>query len=108
MKYYEIHLLNYDENNIPFTEKTVCCISEEPPTLEQLQEIFEDFESFNCEEISECVVDDYDLIIEQCQWCEEFFLPSEGKTELNMGFLCNRCIGALWSRGEKLCVMEEL
>ena len=37
-----------------------------------------------------------------CTWCGEIFDKSELKEELNLGYLCDHCIGAIWSRGETL------
>ena len=37
-----------------------------------------------------------------CQWCEELFPESELREEVDLGYLCDRCIAAIHSRGESL------
>ena len=39
-----------------------------------------------------------------CIWCEDLFPKSELRKELNMGYLCDTCIQAIHSRGEKLII----
>ena len=38
----------------------------------------------------------------ECQWCKESFPESELREEVNLGYLCYRCIKAIQSRGESL------
>lgn len=38
----------------------------------------------------------------QCAWCGETYEVSELKKEFNLGYLCNKCIQAITSRGERL------
>lgn len=38
----------------------------------------------------------------ECQWCKECFPESELRKEVNLGYLCYRCINAIQSRGETL------
>jgi len=38
-----------------------------------------------------------------CDWCGEEFERSELR-ETDLGMLCDRCISAIWSRGEKVYV----
>ena len=63
-------------------------------------------EHFTPEEMKEYEVDEegIDENGEQwihCNWCEEVYPVSECKKELNLGWLCDRCQDALWSRGER-------
>ena len=37
-----------------------------------------------------------------CSWCGEIYDKSALKEELNLGYLCDSCVGAIWSRGETL------
>ncbi len=37
-----------------------------------------------------------------CQWCSELFPESELRKEADLGHLCDRCIMAIHSRGERL------
>ena len=37
-----------------------------------------------------------------CEWCNEVFEKSELRKEADLGYLCNGCIHAISSRGEKL------
>ena len=37
-----------------------------------------------------------------CQWCEELFPEIELREEIDLGYLCDRCIAAIHSRGESL------
>ena len=37
-----------------------------------------------------------------CTWCEELFPESELRKEADLGHLCDRCIAAIHSRGERL------
>jgi hypothetical protein len=39
-----------------------------------------------------------------CTWCEEIYPMSELRKEADMGYLCDHCIQAIWSRGEKLSI----
>ena len=39
-----------------------------------------------------------------CQWCEELFPESELREEVDLGNLCNHCIDAITSRGEKIAL----
>ena len=39
-----------------------------------------------------------------CIWCEDLFPKSELRKEVNMGYLCNTCIQAINSRGERLTI----
>ena len=38
----------------------------------------------------------------ECQWCKESFPESELREEVDLGYLCYRCIKAIQSRGESL------
>lgn len=38
----------------------------------------------------------------ECQWCKESFPESELREEVDLGYLCYRCIKAIQSRGETL------
>ena len=38
----------------------------------------------------------------QCQWCKESFPESDLREEVDIGYLCYRCIKAIQSRGETL------
>ena len=37
-----------------------------------------------------------------CKWCSELFYESELREEVNLGYLCDRCVAAIKSRGETL------
>ena len=37
-----------------------------------------------------------------CKWCSELFYESELREEVDLGYLCDRCIAAIHSRGETL------
>lgn len=37
-----------------------------------------------------------------CKWCDELYPESELRKEEHLGYLCNRCIKGIESRGEKL------
>lgn len=37
-----------------------------------------------------------------CEWCDELYPESELRKEEDLGYLCNRCIKGIESRGEKL------
>ena len=39
-----------------------------------------------------------------CIWCEDLFPKSELRKEVNMGYLCDTCIQAIHSRGERLTI----
>ena len=39
-----------------------------------------------------------------CQWCEELFSENDLMRELDIGYLCEHCIEAIHSRGEKLFI----
>ena len=39
-----------------------------------------------------------------CIWCEDLVPKSELRKEVNMGYLCDTCIQAIHSRGEKLII----
>lgn len=38
----------------------------------------------------------------ECRWCKESFPESELREEVDLGYLCYRCIKAIQSRGETL------
>ena len=38
----------------------------------------------------------------ECQWCKESFPESDLREEVDLGYLCYRCIKAIQSRGETL------
>lgn len=42
----------------------------------------------------------------ECKWCGELFDKSEGRYEVDMGWLCDYCIAAIKSRGETLTFRE--
>ena len=44
--------------------------------------------------------------VKKCAWCDEEYEVCEMKKELYLGYLCDRCIRAIESRGEKL-IFEE-
>lgn len=63
-------------------------------------------ESYTDEEKEEFELDDegYDANGEKwihCEWCEDLQPVSELKKEKNLGWICDRCQSALYSRGEK-------
>lgn len=37
-----------------------------------------------------------------CEWCGEEYPLSELREEKDLGYLCEHCIQAIWSHGEKL------
>ena len=37
-----------------------------------------------------------------CKWCSELFYESELREEVDLGYLCDRCVAAIKSRGETL------
>lgn len=41
-----------------------------------------------------------------CEWCEDVVPISDCRRELNLGWICDRCQDALWSRGEKAAYYE--
>lgn len=43
---------------------------------------------------------------ELCNWCGRLHLASDGKKEVNLGWLCERCIAGIQSRGEKLLFLQ--
>lgn len=43
----------------------------------------------------------------ECQWCNKLKPNTEGKVEVDLGFLCDTCIKAIESRGETLCFLDE-
>lgn len=47
--------------------------------------------------------------VAQCQWCGDVteFTDEGGRCETDLGWLCNRCIAALKSRGEELHFEDE-
>lgn len=45
-------------------------------------------------------MDDNEELIE-CRWCDEMFEEGDLQIELNMGPLCDQCVAALQSRGER-------
>ena len=42
----------------------------------------------------------------RCQWCNELYPKSELHLEADLGLLCNRCVMAIRSRGEKLAIIN--
>ena len=38
----------------------------------------------------------------ECQWCKQSFPKSDLREEIDLGYLCYRCIKAIQSRGETL------
>jgi len=42
-----------------------------------------------------------------CGWCGELYPKSEMKKEVDLGYLCNGCIQAIRSRGEKLTINDD-
>lgn len=42
----------------------------------------------------------------ECTWCEELYDKSECRYEVDLGWLCHRCQGAIMSRGEPLTFRE--
>ena len=40
----------------------------------------------------------------QCTWCGEWFCDTDVVKEINLGYLCHHCVGAIQSRGEKLII----
>lgn len=44
----------------------------------------------------------------ECKWCGELFDKSEGRYEVDMGWLCDYCIAAIKSRGETLTFREDI
>lgn len=42
----------------------------------------------------------------KCEWCGEVFAKDQLRKEVNLGYLCSRCEGAIKSRGEKLTFVE--
>lgn len=51
--------------------------------------------------------DSYELW-HHCEWCKEPFPESDLKKDMHLGWLCDYCVDALESRGEKLTLMEEV
>ncbi|HOA80016.1 MAG TPA: hypothetical protein PKK61_02990 [Defluviitaleaceae bacterium] len=43
----------------------------------------------------------------KCQWCDKLVYNTDGKVEVEMGFLCDTCIRAIESRGEKLYFLDD-
>ena len=37
-----------------------------------------------------------------CEWCGERFQKSELQEEVDLGFLCRRCVAAITSHGEEI------
>ena len=73
---------------------------------------FDQDEYFTPDEQEEYGIDEHGEEIDgyetwhHCAWCGEPFPDSELRKELQFGWLCDRCAGALWSRGEKLALIE--
>jgi hypothetical protein len=75
--------------------------------VEHQQDILEleDIELAQWAGISEAEWDRGELLTDDeavCTWCGEIYDKSELKEELNLGYLCDHCVGAIWSRGETL------
>lgn len=51
--------------------------------------------------IKERETEDYEEWL-TCQWCKESFPQNELREEVDLGYLCYRCIKAIQSRGETL------
>ena len=43
----------------------------------------------------------------ECQWCKKLKPHTEGKFKVDLGFICDTCIRAIESRGEKLSFLDE-
>ena len=73
---------------------------------------FDQEEYFTPDEQEEYGIDEHGEEIDgyetwhHCAWCGEPFPDSELRKEIQFGWLCDRCAGALWSRGEKLALIE--
>ena len=63
-------------------------------------ETFEDYVRNSTEKNGFC--EWIDEIQHKCEWCGEWNLESEMKEEADLGWLCERCILAITSRGEEL------
>lgn len=51
-KYYEAHIVQFDENNVPYTKEMICVKSSKEPTKEELEFEFEDiFDKYAGDEI---------------------------------------------------------
>lgn len=59
------------------------------PTIKQLVEMIEENED-----------------IVECKWCEELYDKTDCRFEVDLGWLCERCIAAIKSRGETLTFRE--
>lgn len=72
----------------------------------------EEEEIFTAEEQEEYDIDEYGVSqhsydqYHHCSWCGEPFPEFDGKKELNMGWLCDSCVSAIKSRGEKMYFEE--
>ena len=58
------------------------------------------------EQLVEEMEENEDMV--ECTWCNELFDKSECRYEADMGWLCDRCIAAIKSRGEELTFKESL
>jgi hypothetical protein len=61
-------------------------------------------EGMTVEELLEELEENEDTV--ECKWCDELFDKSECRYEVDMGWLCDRCIAAIKSRGEPLTFRE--
>lgn len=52
-------------------------------------------------EVKEKESEDYEEWFD-CQWCKESFPKSELHEEVDLEYLCDRCVRAIHSRGETL------
>ena len=83
-------------------EKTVIRDTErgEELTLTDLRTEYETLK--NGSETEAETFEDYLENITTCEWCNGIFEKSELRQEADLGCLCNSCVHAIASRGEKL------
>lgn len=63
-------------------------------------------EGMTVEELLEELEENEDTV--ECKWCDELFDKSDCRYEVDKGWLCDRCIAAIKSRGEPLTFRESL
>lgn len=74
---------------------------------EMLRSAYNDLSIEDKEELLHWSGDDEYVAV--CQWCGEIteFTDDGGRTEKDIGWMCNKCIQAVKSRGEELEFMDE-
>ena len=77
-----------------------------PHCLQPLEKSEIEGYAWQCNECDEDFYDFETVHVEKCAWCNDLFPLNELKREKDIGLVCDECIQALRSRGEKLVIED--